>query len=270
VGPGGLEPLRTHRPQSSGYFLTTPSSPTAVPFRRRVVCPFRERQLERDSAGRDLLRHFSPLQVMVADLTTLQAYSQALRVRRGMVAVSASATPDRCCEHGAAIVNTAVHFEALQRSRRCRRFQDAVLEGGGIMRISERQVGNAVVLELVGPLYGWQAAGAVEETVRRHRRAGTRTLVVNLARVPSVDCGGLGALVDGYNAMREGGGEIRLACLTKRISDLLVITRLLTVFDAFDSVERALEGPMPERSRVTSTRPSPLSVAMAWRLLRRA
>jgi len=113
------------------------------------------------------------------------------------------------------------------------------------MRISERQVGAVVVLDLSGPLYGWQAAGVMEETIRRHCRSGTLTIVVNLARVRSVDCGGLGALVDGYNTMRDAGGEMRLASLTRRINDLLVITRLVTVFDTFDSVEEAIEGPMP-------------------------
>lgn len=113
------------------------------------------------------------------------------------------------------------------------------------MRISERHVGDVVVLDLAGPLYGWQAAGAMEDTIRRHCRSGTQTIVVNLGRVGSLDCGGLGALVDGYNTMRKAGGEMRLASVTKRINDLLVITRLLTVFDTFDSVERAIEGPMP-------------------------
>jgi anti-sigma B factor antagonist len=112
------------------------------------------------------------------------------------------------------------------------------------MRISERQVGDVVVLDLVGPLYGWQAADDIEDAVRRHRRAGRRRLVVNLGRVHAVDCGGLGALVAVYKEMREAGGEVRLACLTRRISDLLVITRLLTVFETFDSVEQAIDAPI--------------------------
>jgi anti-sigma B factor antagonist len=113
------------------------------------------------------------------------------------------------------------------------------------MRISERQVGDVIVLDLAGPLYGWQAASVMEQTIRRHCRSGTQIIVVNLGRVGAIDCGGLGALVDGYNTMREAGGEMRLASVTKRINDLLVITRLLTVFDTFDSVEEAVEGRVP-------------------------
>ena len=113
------------------------------------------------------------------------------------------------------------------------------------MRITERHVGEVVVLDLVGPLAGWKAAGLVKETVRRHGQAGRHTVVANLARVRSVDLAGLGALVDGYSTMRQGGGEMRLASLTKRIHDLVVITRLLTVFNTFDSVEQAIEGATP-------------------------
>jgi len=139
------------------------------------------------------------------------------------------------------------------------------------MRISERQVGDVVVLDLAGPLYGWQAAGVVGDAIRRHSRAGTHTVVVNLRRVGSVDCGGLGALVDGHNAMREAGGEMRLAAVTRRITNLLVITRLLTVFDTFDSVEQAIEGPVREYAGVARpTEMSSISLAVIQRFLRRA
>jgi anti-sigma B factor antagonist len=113
------------------------------------------------------------------------------------------------------------------------------------MRISERQVGNVVVLDLVGPLAGPEAARIVEEAVLRHARAGTHTVVANLADVQSIDLGGLDALVDAYPAMREAGGEIRIASLARRIHDSAVIARLLSVFDSFDSVEQAIGGPIP-------------------------
>jgi anti-anti-sigma factor len=121
------------------------------------------------------------------------------------------------------------------------------------MRISERRVEDVVVLDLAGPLTGWTAARLMEEAIRRHRQAGTHTVVANFRQVPSVDLAGLNALVDGYSAMREAGGEMRLACL-KRIDDLVVMTRVLTVFDTFESVERAIEGPISAGSADGSTR----------------
>jgi anti-sigma B factor antagonist len=139
------------------------------------------------------------------------------------------------------------------------------------MTINERRIGDVVVLDFVGPLSGWQAAGVVEDTVRRHGREGVHTVVANLAQVPTVDCGGLGALVDAYKAMRESGGEMRLAGVTRRIHDLLVITRLLTVFDTFDSVEQAIEGAIPAFVRgADSPRPSAPSSGMMPHFLRRA
>jgi len=116
------------------------------------------------------------------------------------------------------------------------------------MRITERRIGTAVVLDFVGRLYGWQAAELVDDTVRRHCLTGSQTLIFNLGLVTAVDCGGLGALVDAHNTVRQAGGEIRLACVTARICDLLVITRLVTVFDTFESVERALDGPISTMS----------------------
>jgi anti-sigma B factor antagonist len=139
------------------------------------------------------------------------------------------------------------------------------------MRIGQRQFGDVVVLDLVGPLAGWKAAGAVEDTVRRHGRAGTRTVVANMARVQSVDLAGLGALVEAYSTMREGGGEMRLASLTKRIHDLVVITRLLTVFNTFDSVEEAVQGQSPALSDTAEpAQVSSMSLGMIHRFLRRA
>jgi anti-sigma B factor antagonist len=139
------------------------------------------------------------------------------------------------------------------------------------MRISERQIGNVVVVDLVGSLVGPNPAGAVENAIRRHGRTGTRTVVVNLARVRSMDLTGLSALVDGYRTLREAGGEVRLAALTQRIHDLVVITRLVTVFDTFDSVEQAVQGAIPASAPVaTPVSMSEASLGMIGRFLRRA
>jgi anti-sigma B factor antagonist len=109
----------------------------------------------------------------------------------------------------------------------------------------------------------------MEEAIRRHAREGTPAVVVNLADVPSVDLVGLGALVDGYRTMRIAGGELTLANLTTRIHALIVITRLLTVFQTFDTVEEAISrsAPMP---RAAGGAPSALALDGIQRFLRRA
>ena len=138
------------------------------------------------------------------------------------------------------------------------------------MRISERQFGDVVVLDLHGAIAGPKAVETVEATVRRLCREGFRNVVASLADVPHVDLGGLGALVDAHMALRQANGTFKLASITKRIHDLVVITRLLTVFDTYDSVEEALGGPVPAYAEVAAPQPSLMSLGMVQRFLRRA
>jgi anti-sigma B factor antagonist len=140
-------------------------------------------------------------------------------------------------------------------------------EGRWVMRIIERRVGDVVVLDFVGAVAGGKAAGVVEQAVRRHRLACTATVIVNLARVRSVDLAGINALVESYRAMREAGVELRLAAVSRRIHDLLVITRLLTVFDTFDTVEEAIDGPIAAATRVPEPALSPWPLGMLKRVL---
>jgi anti-sigma B factor antagonist len=112
------------------------------------------------------------------------------------------------------------------------------------VKISKRQDGQVVVLDLAGRLVGRGAASLVEEALRALGRAGTHTLVVNLRGVNSIDSAGLAGLVEGHREVRAGGGELRLAGVTRKIGDLVMITRLATLFNLFESVAQAIEGPI--------------------------
>ena len=138
------------------------------------------------------------------------------------------------------------------------------------MRITERQIGNVMVLDLRGAFAGPKAAEMLGSVVRRHCRDGSRHIVANLGGVPSVDLAGLGALVDAYSAMREAKGILALAGVTKRIHDLLVITRLLTVFDTYDSIEEVVGEAAPANAAAKAPEPSTASLGMIQRFLRRA
>jgi anti-sigma B factor antagonist len=122
------------------------------------------------------------------------------------------------------------------------------------MRLSERHVGNASVLDVVGPMSG-HGVGAIPGAVRDRVRAGRTTVVVNLEGVPAVDLSGLGSLAEAQAIARGAGGVMRLAGVTKRIDDLVVITRLLTTFDVFDSVEEAAAGSAAAPSRIRPSAP---------------
>jgi len=139
------------------------------------------------------------------------------------------------------------------------------------MKISERQFGDAIVLDLAGPLTGGTAAGLIDSAVRRLGETGQRLVVANLGKVPSVDLAGLSALIEAYRTMRASGGILRLAAITKRIHDLIVITRLLTVFDTYDSVEEAVGRPAPVPNDLTETAQlSMMSLGRIRRFLHRA
>lgn len=110
------------------------------------------------------------------------------------------------------------------------------------MRICRRQCGHVVVLELIGRLTGTKASGSIGTELSTLGRAGARTVVVNLARVSSIDLTGLAALVDGHREVRNAGGELRLAGVTREIGDLVIITRLATMFNVFHTVDEAIDG----------------------------
>jgi anti-sigma B factor antagonist len=108
------------------------------------------------------------------------------------------------------------------------------------MQITERTIEDATILDLRGTLFGPDATELLGAAIRRLVRAGRHRLVVNLADVPSIDASGLGALVDAYCVVTRNRGTLGLANVTRRLHDLIVITRLVTVFDIFDSVEDAI------------------------------
>jgi anti-anti-sigma factor len=108
------------------------------------------------------------------------------------------------------------------------------------MQIIQRPLGDVTVLELHGVLTAPAATDLLDATVRSVTRAGPRGLVLNLEDVPSIDAAGLGALVAAYGVVTRSGGTLRLARLATRVHALLVVCRLITVFETFDSVDAAV------------------------------
>ena len=143
------------------------------------------------------------------------------------------------------------------------------------MRIAERCVGDTIALNLHGPLNGPEGTERLGAAVRRLASAGRLHLVVNLEDVPLIDAAGLGALVDAYSVVTRHGGTFALAHLTKRLHDLIVITRLVTVFDVVDSVEEAVRGgsgvtPNPLTASSTVAQLSQVSLGSIQRFLSHA
>jgi anti-sigma B factor antagonist len=102
------------------------------------------------------------------------------------------------------------------------------------MQIEERNIGDVVVLDLKGKITLGQGDELLKDKVNSLVNQGHRKIVLNLADVPYVDSAGLGEIVRTYTTVSRQGGSMKLLNLTKRITDLLAITKLLTVFETFD------------------------------------
>ena len=108
------------------------------------------------------------------------------------------------------------------------------------MKIVERQVNDVLILDLVGKIMIGEGDDALREAVTRLVDGGRTKIVLNLAEVPYVDSAGLGEIVRCYTTVSRKGGKLKLINLTKKIQDLLAITKLLTVFEVYESEEEAI------------------------------
>ncbi len=111
------------------------------------------------------------------------------------------------------------------------------------LNIAERQVGDITVLDMDGKITIGEGSVALRTAVRRLLEEGKKKILLNLAKVGYIDSSGIGELVSSYTAIgKEDGGQLKLLNLTQKLQDLLTITKLLTVFDVYESEEEALAG----------------------------
>ena len=108
------------------------------------------------------------------------------------------------------------------------------------LNISERQVGDITVLDMDGKITIGEGSVALRTAIRRLLEEGKKKILLNLARVGYIDSSGIGELVSSFTAISNAGGQLKLLNLTQKLQDLLTITKLLTVFDVYESEEEAL------------------------------
>lgn len=109
------------------------------------------------------------------------------------------------------------------------------------MQIAERSAGNVQVLDLSGQITFAQGDQLFKDKIHSLVHQGHKNILVNMAKVTHVDSAGLGELVAAYTTLSRAGGSMKLVNLTQRLTDLLTITKLLTVFDTFESEPEALK-----------------------------
>jgi anti-sigma B factor antagonist len=112
--------------------------------------------------------------------------------------------------------------------------------GAFFMHIEERNVGDVVVLDMKGKITLGEGDELLKDKVNSLVNQGHKKIILNLADVPYIDSAGLGEVVRTYTTVSRQGGSLKLLNLTKRITDLLSITKLLTVFETFDSENDAV------------------------------
>ncbi len=108
------------------------------------------------------------------------------------------------------------------------------------LNISERQVNNITIFDMSGDIIFGQGNVVLRSAIRRLLGEGKKKILLNFSGVGFVDSSGIGELVSGFTAVNREGGQLKLLNLTQRIQHLLVITKLLTVFDTFENERDAL------------------------------
>jgi anti-sigma B factor antagonist len=108
------------------------------------------------------------------------------------------------------------------------------------MKLSTREVNEVTILDLGDRITLGEESGRLRDTVRGIVDKGSKKIILNLGEVSYIDSSGLGELVSAFTAVKRAGGELKLLNVTEKISDLLVITKLVTVFDVRDNEKAAV------------------------------
>jgi anti-sigma B factor antagonist len=108
------------------------------------------------------------------------------------------------------------------------------------LEVTERQAGDVTILDMNGSVRMGEGAIALRNSIRGLIDGGKKKILLNLGGVKNIDSSGIGELIANYTTISRDGGQLKLLNLTDKIQNLLVITKLLTVFDSYDNESDAL------------------------------
>ncbi|MCH8266770.1 MAG: STAS domain-containing protein [Acidobacteria bacterium] len=109
------------------------------------------------------------------------------------------------------------------------------------IKASSRQVDSVTIVDLSGRITLGEATSILREALQDLAGKGQKKILLNLADVNYIDSSGLGGLISGYTSLTNQGGQLKLVNLTKKVHDLLQITKLLTVFEVFSDEATAIK-----------------------------
>ena len=108
------------------------------------------------------------------------------------------------------------------------------------LEVKERAAGDVAILDLSGKITFGEGSSMLRNAIRRLTQEGKKKILLNLAGVGYMDSTGIGELVASYTTVQHAGGQLKLLNLTQKLQSLLAITKLLTVFDTYDTEDEAL------------------------------
>jgi len=109
------------------------------------------------------------------------------------------------------------------------------------MTVSTRQVDGVTIVDLSGPITLDEGSTLLRDTIKQLASQGQKHVLLNLSEVHYIDSSGIGELVNAFTTMRDQGGELKLLNLTRKVHDLIQITKLHTVFDIKDDEATAIQ-----------------------------
>jgi anti-sigma B factor antagonist len=108
------------------------------------------------------------------------------------------------------------------------------------MKFKTHEQYNAVVIELKGNVMGGDEAKEFNDLLHKFLDEGKKNVVLDLSQVTFMNSSGLGMLIGGLTTMKKGGGHLKLSGTTEKIQSLLVITKLTTIFESYETLDEAI------------------------------
>lgn len=108
------------------------------------------------------------------------------------------------------------------------------------MKIKERKRDGVVILEMSGKLMGGPDAAAFDEILKNLIHEGHKNVIVSMEKVKWVNSTGLGILISGYTTLKKSGGELKLLKVSDRIENIFIVSKLFTVFKAYQDEDEAV------------------------------
>jgi anti-sigma B factor antagonist len=109
------------------------------------------------------------------------------------------------------------------------------------MKIEKRKKGNVTIIDLKGKILFGDGIDELRQSINGAIKDNEKQLVLNFAEVPYLDSTGLGEVVRSYTTLKKEGGTVKIANLTNKVKDLMMVTKLITVFETFENEDEAVK-----------------------------